>query len=113
MNTRIIAALSIALLAGGVAMAADMAGMKMDSPAAGAEKGQTAHAVGVVKGLDAAKGTITLAHEPIPEIKWPAMTMGFKATGAQISSVKVGDRVTFEFVAKGMDATIVSISKAK
>lgn len=113
MKTQIIAALSIALLTGGVTTAAEMAGMKMDSPAATADKGQTARAVGVVKGLDAAKGTITLSHEPIPAIKWPAMTMGFKATGAQISSVKVGDKVTFEFVAKGMDATIVSISKAK
>lgn len=113
MKIRIITALSITQLTVGMAMAADMAGMKMDSPAASAEKGQTAHAVGVVKGLDASKGTITLSHEPVPAIKWPAMTMGFKATGAQISSVKVGDKVTFEFVAKGMDATIVSISKAK
>ena len=35
--------------------------------------------VGVVKSLDAEKGTVMLAHEPIPSLRWPAMTMKFTA----------------------------------
>ncbi|MGV0190781.1 copper-binding protein [Pseudomonas aeruginosa] len=36
--------------------------------------------------------------------------MGFKATAEQLNSLKVGDRVAFEFRADGMDATLVSIA---
>ena len=42
-------------------------------------------------------GEITLSHEAIPELKWPAMTMAFKARpGAVPADVKPGDRVSFE-----------------
>src|SRR5207244_8275707 len=34
-------------------------------------------ATGVVKAIDPSKGTVTLAHEPVKSLKWPAMTMGF------------------------------------
>lgn len=41
---------------------------------------------------------ITLSHEAIPELKWPAMTMAFKApSGGLPPGVKVGDAVNFEF----------------
>jgi Cu(I)/Ag(I) efflux system protein CusF len=41
------------------------------------------------------------------------MTMGFKATEAQLAAVKVGDQVNFEFQLEGATATIVSIDVAK
>ena len=105
---------TLTIVAGGAVWSADMAGMNMDKPAVGAtEKAQTHHAVGVVKAVDDIKGTITLSHEPVPSLKWPAMTMAFKAGKDQIRGVKAGDRVNFEFVAMGMDATITSISKVK
>lgn len=114
MKTRSTIAMAVTILACGTAMAADMPGMKMDKPAgATMEKPKANHAVGVVKAVDSAKGTITLSHEAVPAIQWPAMTMAFKASKEQMASVKAGDKVNFEFVAKGMDATITSISKIK
>ena len=45
---------------------------------------------------------VTLSHEPIPELKWPAMTMAFKARpGAVPADVKPGDTVSFELRAAG------------
>lgn len=114
MNTRSVIAMALASMVGGAALAADMPGMKMEqSGGAAVEKAQTHHAVGVVKALDAAKGTITLSHEAVASIKWPAMTMAFKASKDQLASVKTGERVNFEFTTKGMDATLTAIKKAK
>jgi Cu(I)/Ag(I) efflux system protein CusF len=114
MNPRYKIAMAATILACGTALAADMPGMKLDKPAGTAREMQRAHhAMGVVKAVDAAKGTITLSHEPVPAIQWPAMTMPFKANKTLITSVKTGDRVNFECVANGMDATITSIAKVK
>jgi Cu(I)/Ag(I) efflux system membrane fusion protein len=45
------------------------------------------------------KEEVTLSHEPIPALKWPAMTMGFRSPAAGLpSGLRVGDRVRFEFV---------------
>ncbi len=55
---------------------------------------QTRGRVEVVKG-----DAITLSHEPVPAIGWPAMTMTFKLkTVALAKGVKPGDHVTFKFV---------------
>jgi Cu(I)/Ag(I) efflux system periplasmic protein CusF len=114
MKTRSTIVVSLACFVSGAIFAADMPGMKMEQPGGAAmEKTQTHHAVGVVKAMDTAKGTITLSHEPVASIKWPAMTMTFKANKDQLASVKSGERVNFEFTAKGMDATITAIKKAK
>jgi Cu(I)/Ag(I) efflux system membrane fusion protein len=41
---------------------------------------------------------ITISHGPVPELKWPAMTMGFgKPDPKAFSQVKPGDIVRFEF----------------
>lgn len=39
------------------------------------------------------------------------MTMGFKATPAQIASLAPGDRIAFEFRSTGMRSTILHIEK--
>ncbi|WP_217476672.1 copper-binding protein [Stutzerimonas stutzeri] len=72
---------------------------------------QTASATGTVKKIDPDKGTLTIAHGPVPELKWPAMVMGFAATPAQIAQVNEGDQVTFTFTSEGMRARITSIEK--
>ena len=52
---------------------------------------------GVVKAVDAKAGTITIAHEPIKALGWPAMTMPFKvADPALLRAAGVGDKVTFQ-----------------
>ena len=41
---------------------------------------------------------ITIAHEPVPSLNWPAMTMGFKPPEKGLpEDLKVGDRVSFSF----------------
>jgi Cu(I)/Ag(I) efflux system membrane fusion protein len=59
----------------------------------------TAHlARGTVTAL--APEQVTIAHEPVPSLKWPAMTMGFKAPPHGLpKDLAVGDRVSFAFVA--------------
>ncbi len=57
---------------------------------------QTAEGQGVVKAIDARAGTITLAHGPIPALKWPPMTMKFKVESAAVlNGVTVGKTVHF------------------
>lgn len=51
---------------------------------------------GTVTAIDMAAGKITLDHEPIPSVKWPAMKMGFTAKRDVLEAVEVGDKVAFD-----------------
>jgi Cu(I)/Ag(I) efflux system membrane fusion protein len=52
---------------------------------------------GKVNAVDAGKGFVELDHDPIPSMKWPAMTMGFAVENkAQLGGIKRGDAVDFE-----------------
>ncbi len=54
---------------------------------------------GTVDGLDLKAGTLTLNHGPVASLKWPAMTMEFKAANAGLlNGLKPGQAVHFEFV---------------
>ncbi|MFN9847639.1 MAG: copper-binding protein [Alphaproteobacteria bacterium] len=55
----------------------------------------TVQGTGVVKGVNAKGGTLTLQHGPIASLKWPAMTMTFKASADVLKSAKTGQKVTF------------------
>ena len=68
-------------------------------------------ATGTVTAIDDAMGKITLDHSPVPELQWPAMTMGFGAKPEQLKGLAVGDKVVFEFTTTGTSAEISSISK--
>lgn len=70
-----------------------------------------ANATGTIQSIDAAAPAVTIAHGPVDSLGWPAMTMAFKAPGVDLSAVKAGDEVDFEFASTGMDGTITSISK--
>ena len=62
---------------------------------------------GTVKKVDAAAGVIKLAHEPIPAIKWPAMTMDIKVRDARLlTGIKPEQKVSFSLV-KGADGQYV------
>lgn len=51
--------------------------------------------------VDASSGYVELDHDPIASLRWPRMSMGFQAQdGAQLSSLRPGDRVEFEMYAK-------------
>jgi len=56
---------------------------------------------GKITDLHIAKGRIELAHEAIPSLKWPAMTMEFVvADKTVLRTLKRGDAVAFELAAK-------------
>lgn len=95
--------------------AAEPAPMASEAPAMADEAtaATKASATGTVEAIDAVAGKITIAHGPVDALKWPAMTMGFKATPEQAASVQAGQKVQFEFESKGMDATITQITPVK
>ncbi|MEN4392375.1 cation efflux system protein CusF [Enterobacter cloacae] len=72
---------------------------------------QVVSGTGIVKGVDLTNKKVTIAHEAIPEIGWPAMTMRFTFTDADesIKAVKVGNRVKFSFVQQGNISLLKSI----
>lgn len=58
---------------------------------------QTAEGKGVVTAIDLKTGSITIKHEPIATLKWPAMTMTFKTkSAALLNGITVGEKVDFE-----------------
>lgn len=74
-----------------------------------AAEGQS-HGVGVVQSVDTAGGRVTIAHEPIKELNWPAMTMGFKVSDPTLlQSVKTGNKVEFMLQGKDMSAVITML----
>jgi len=56
-------------------------------------------AEGTVDSVDTKNGTLSLNHGPVATLKWPAMTMEFKAANASLlGGLKPGQSVRFEFV---------------
>ena len=69
------------------------------TPAAPAAKIVGHQASGTVDGVDLKEGTVSLNHGPVASLKWPAMTMEFKAANATLlQSLKPGAKVTVEFI---------------
>ncbi|MBI2752374.1 MAG: copper-binding protein [Betaproteobacteria bacterium] len=89
----------------------EMKNMDMSKkPAASAPAAMSHQATGVVKKVDAKGGLVTLAHEPVKSMNWPAMTMGFQIKDKMLlDKLTVGKKVDFEFVqgSKGYVVTAV------
>lgn len=86
------AAILIALLVTSAAAPA----LAQPAPDATTRAPRNAQGTGVVAGIDAAGGTVTLKHDPIPALGWPSMTMDFKAPPAVIAKLKVGQKIAFD-----------------
>ncbi len=76
-----------------------------------AGEARRASATGVVQTVDAPAQSLVIAHGPVESLGWPGMTMTFRAPGVDLSAIKAGDAVSFEFTTTGMDGTITSISE--
>jgi Cu(I)/Ag(I) efflux system protein CusF len=97
----------------GVALAAepgdnkgmDMKGMHstMDrQPQAASRTAATHKATATVTAVDRGQGTVTLAHGPVPSLKWPAMTMRFAVKDKSLfDKLSVGKKVDVELVQQG------------
>lgn len=90
------------------AVSGDMSNMAM-APAATSPIKAKGH--GTVTAIGKAAGTITLDHGPIPEAKWPAMTMAFKAAPTITDAAKVGDKVDFDLTLVGSAGEVTAIQK--
>jgi Cu/Ag efflux protein CusF len=83
-----------------------------DMPMTGSEAGtRTASGEGTVTAVDDEAGTITIDHEPVPAVEWPAMTMAFDASENLRQGIAVGDEVTFSFRMSDGGNELTSISK--
>ena len=92
-------------------LAQDMKGMEMKGTEQQAGKGNTVHkAVGVVKKVDAKAGKVTLAHDPVKTMNWPAMTMTFQVKDkAMLDKLGEGKTIEFEFENRGKEHVITSV----
>lgn len=90
------------------AMSGEMGNMAM-APAASTAIKAKGH--GTVIAIDETAGMITLNHGAIPEAKWPAMTMAFKAAPTITDAVRVGDKVDFDLTLVGSAGEVTAIQK--
>jgi Cu(I)/Ag(I) efflux system periplasmic protein CusF len=111
---RVAVAVLFAALA--VPAAAQMKGMDMKDMDMKIDKGgkksdaKSHHASGTVKSVDAAKGTVTVDHEPVTSMNWPAMSMTFKAKDRKsLQAVKPGQKIEFDFLQRGKDYVITKV----
>jgi Cu(I)/Ag(I) efflux system membrane fusion protein len=86
----------------GFSSAPPAAPAKVETPSAtdaGTAKGAGHQAEGTVDGVDTGTGAITLSHGPVASLKWPSMTMEFKAANPSLlAALKPGAKVSFEFI---------------
>jgi len=103
-------ALSVAMIPS--SRAQGMGGMDMKGMDMGKDKkseAQSHKGVGTVKKVDPAAGKVTIAHGPIPTMKWPAMSMTFTVKDkALLGKLAPEKKVEFEFVQQGSDYVITS-----
>jgi Cu(I)/Ag(I) efflux system membrane fusion protein len=91
------------------------AGKSATVPAAStsAPKAAGHQAEGTIDSIDLKDGTITLNHRPVASLKWPAMTMEFKAANASLlKDLKPGAKVAFEFVERAQGEWVITSVKA-
>jgi Cu/Ag efflux protein CusF len=69
---------------------------------------------GIVKKIDTDAQRLTLAHEPIEALNWPAMTMPFPvANPALLTGVKAGDAVRFGLNGEQVIVSLEAVGEGK
>ena len=112
MKRFVIAAFAVLLASAASAQMKGMEGMdmKMEKNDAKKAQGRAHHASGVVKAVDADKGTVNIQHGPVASLNWPAMTMAFKAKDRKaLQGLKPGQKIDFEFVQQGKDYVLTKV----
>ena len=94
---------------------AALGGMQPAPEAAVAKPAKVGHqAVGVLNAINPAAGAVTIAHEPVASLKWPAMKMDFVlANPALVAGLKPGAGVKFEFVERKPGEWVVTSLEGK
>ncbi|GAB1718957.1 MAG: hypothetical protein NTAFB09_06880 [Nitrosospira sp.] len=87
----------------------DMQGMD-DKPQTHDYRAATHRMKAVVKAVDRVNGKVTLAHEPVKTLNWPAMTMKFSVEDkALLDKLPAGQKVEAEFIQQGSDYVVTSV----
>jgi Cu(I)/Ag(I) efflux system periplasmic protein CusF len=109
--TAVLAAVSSLALAQSDSMKGmDMKGTDMKMEKKNSASGQVHKGTGKVTKVDPAGGSVTIAHEPVSTMNWPAMTMTFKAKDKKLlEKVKQGEKVEFEFIQQGKDYIVTAV----
>ena len=85
--------------------------MSGDMPMADESGGeQNASAQGTVTAIDPEAGTVTIEHEPVKSIGWPAMTMAFEADAQILEQVSIGEGIDFEFRTGPEGSVVTSVT---
>lgn len=67
-----------------------------------AQQTQAISATGEVKSIDTESKKVTIAHDAIPAVNWPPMTMRFTFTPqTPLNNIKAGSKVVFTFIQQG------------
>lgn len=78
--------------------------------AAKSANAMTYKAIAVVKAVDAPNGKVTLNHEAVKSLNWPAMTMSFLVKDKMLlDKLTVGKKVSVEFQKQGSDYVVTSV----
>jgi Cu/Ag efflux protein CusF len=65
---------------------------------------------GSVTAVDPVARRLTIAHEPVPSLQWPAMTMQFQVADAGLlEGIAEGDEVRFSFVQDPSGSSIIRV----
>ena len=71
--------------------------------------GQTHTAKGTITQIDASKNQVTVEHEAVASLDWPAMTMTFEVRDAtQLQALEQGDSISFDFEQAGENRYVIS-----
>ena len=104
------AAVLVIAMSAPFAHAGEMKGMDMGDKGMSKDKSGARHVTkGTVKSVDTKAGTVTLDHEAVKSMNWPAMTMSFKVQDkALMDKLGQGKKVEVEFEQRGKDYVITS-----
>ncbi len=85
------------------------------SPGETAKPASASHkAEGTLKSIDAAAGTVSVSHDPVASLGWPAMTMDFVlANPSLLGKLQPGSPIAFEFVERKPGEWVIFKLEAK
>ena len=67
-------------------------------------------AKGSVKSVNKSAGKVTISHDAIPDLHWPAMTMQFGVADQKLlDELAAGKKVDFRFVQRGTDYIVTAL----
>lgn len=113
MKTLFYAAILILLTTGSTVFAAEQQGAHNDEHHQ-QEKGEVHSGHGKIVSVNAAAGTVKIAHDPIDTLNWKKMTMDFKAHDpAMLKGLTPGTIVNFELTKMGGEYHVTTMTPGK